>query len=117
MTSQLGAILRQMRADGLISEAETICRWPDGRDRTQYAMRHLRETRLQNVLGNLTEHEQYRIYSILSFAMPADACQEDESPPPHTDAEAIAELRQMPSAELACKIGCEACEGGRMFED
>jgi hypothetical protein len=81
MTSKLGSILRQMRADCLIREAETIRDWPNGEERTEYAARHLREARLHNVLGSLTEREQYRIYSILSFAMPADAPRHGERPP------------------------------------
>ena len=63
-----------MRVDCMVAEAELIRDWPEGEDRTEYAMRHLREARLQNVLGNLTQHEQYRVFSILSFAMPAVFC-------------------------------------------
>jgi hypothetical protein len=68
------------------------------------------------VLGNLTQQDQYRIYSILSFAMPTDGWADDEAPPPHDDAQAPEELPHMSAAELACEIGCEACEGGRMYE-
>jgi hypothetical protein len=116
MTNQLVSILRQMRADCMTSEAEAIRDWPEGEDRTYNAMRHLREARLQNVLGNLTEQEQYRIYSILSFAMPNDGWPDDHSSPPHVDAEAPADLQHMSPPELMCQIGCEACEGGRMRE-
>jgi hypothetical protein len=117
MPDKLGRILRQMRADCMIREAETIRDWPEGQERFEFALSHLREARLQNLLGNVTEREQYRIYSILSFAMPADAPAFDEAPPAHVDAEPPAEMQQTPPEELTCQLGCEACDaGGRMTD-
>jgi hypothetical protein len=105
-----------MRVDCMVAEAETIRDWPEGEDRTDYAMRHLREARLHNVLGNLSQQEQYRIFSILSFAMPSLFFADDDALPPKSDVDARSELQKMPEAQLTCEIGCEACEGGRMLE-
>ena len=81
MAEHLSHILRKQRSDALLRQAETIRDYGDCEQHTREAETHVREAMLQRALGNLTDAEQYRIFSILSFVMPSDAPGDDEPPP------------------------------------
>lgn len=72
MADHLGDILRKMRADALVRESQAIRDYPASTERSEAAEKHVREARLQRILGNLTAEEEHRIFSLLSFAMPED---------------------------------------------
>lgn len=78
MEEQLGSILRDMRADALVREAQAIRDYPECRERIDAAEKHVREARLQRILGNLSAEEEHRIFSLLNFAMPEDTETDDE---------------------------------------
>jgi hypothetical protein len=82
MAGNLAGILRRMRAESLIRQAETIRDYPPGDERTHAAESHVRETMLQRTLANITRQEEYQIFSILHFLMPSDAPFENDRPPP-----------------------------------
>jgi hypothetical protein len=77
----LAAILRTKRAEALIAQAQIIRHYPDDSDRIEEAGKHIRETTLQRALGVITAEEEYRIFSILCFAMPKDAPADGDEPP------------------------------------
>lgn len=114
MAETLPAILRRQRIESLIAQAETIRDYPDGQERIDEAETHKRQARLERTLGNITSHEEHRIFSILSFAMPKDAPAAHEQPPIDTDEQLWAD--ESPPSGAFCDLGCEACEGGRMTE-
>ncbi len=120
MPENLASVLHNQRIASLIGQAETIAGWPNGSQREEYAKRHVREARLLRVLGNISQQEEYQIFTILSFVMDMDAaainehCPDNrlEPPPPPPEPDAQAE------ADLACYLGCPACDdGGRMRDD
>ena len=81
MAEHLSHLLRKQRSDALLRQAEAIRDYPDCEERIQEAETHVREAMLQRALGNLSDAERYRIFSILSFVMPSDAPGENEPPP------------------------------------
>lgn len=87
MNECLASMLRRMRAESLISEAETIHAHPVGDERTTEAETLVREAMLQRTLGRLRQEEESRIFSLLNFVMPDDAPYFDEPWPLETDDE------------------------------
>lgn len=89
----LSQALRQRHEAALIEQAETIHRWPIGRERHEQAIIHIRSTLWERGLGRISDETQYRVYSILNFALPDEAAFENEPAPlpelePETDIEA-----------------------------
>lgn len=66
----LGKILRRRRSDLLLGDAEIIRDFPEGGERSHFAEMLIREAMVQQVLGNIDQETQYRVCSILAFAMP-----------------------------------------------
>jgi hypothetical protein len=120
MTESLGDTLRRMQVQSLTREAETIRDYRPGPERDKAAWKYLRQTRLDRMVGKITQEQEFRIFSILSFAMPADAPAVGESAPvdPNEEPPADAEEEIVIPHDVACHIGCEACDtGGRMTDD
>ncbi len=118
MAESLSHLLRNQRAQALLSQARTIRDYPECEERTREAGAHVREAMLQRVLGNLTDREQHRVFSILAFAMPLDAPTDDERPPIDTFELPPPQPSEPPPGDLASFSGCPACDtGGRMTEE
>jgi hypothetical protein len=66
----LGAVLRQRQSNSLVADAEIIRDFHAGDERTHQAQMLIREALVQQVLGNIDQETQYRVNSILAFAMP-----------------------------------------------
>jgi hypothetical protein len=119
MTEHLGDILRRMRKESLIREAETIRDYPSGGERDEEAWKYIREAMVQRAIGRIGREQEYQVFTILAFAMPSDAPGLHETSPidareePAGDAE---EETEMP-ADVACYLGCEACDGGGRMTD
>ena len=71
--SRLSAILRQRRVDALFADAEVIRDYLEGPERTEQAELLIREAMYKRAVARLTHEEAYRVFSILSFAMPSDS--------------------------------------------
>ena len=118
MPNRLSATLREMRATSLVRQAETIRDYPAGPERIVEAETYIREAMLQCILGNITQEDKYRVFSILHFAMPSDAPSAQEHPPVNPDDNPPAEPEEQIPFDAACFLGCPACdEGGRMVDD
>lgn len=109
-TDSLTQALRQEHERALVRQAETIRRWPGGRERQEQAMIHVRTALWERGAGRIGEETQHRVYSILSFAMPSDAALVDESTP-------LAELEREPDNEAAYfeqleRRSCPECGDG-----
>jgi hypothetical protein len=120
MTESLDVMLRRMQFQSLTREAETIRDYRPGTKRDEAAWKYLRQTRLDRMVGKITHEQEFRIFSILSFAMPADAPAVGESAPLGPNEEPPAEDEQDMAIphDVACYMGCEACDsGGRMTDD
>lgn len=76
----LSLSLKQRRRESLIADAEFIRDWPVAVERINEAQKLIREAMLQCTLGHITQGDEYRIYSILSFAMPSDSVMMAASP-------------------------------------
>lgn len=79
----LAFVLQERRQASLITDADVIASYPDGSDRMHHAEMLIREAMLLRTLGNIDHATQYRVFSILAFAMP----QPDAFPCPPFDAD------------------------------
>lgn len=89
----LTQILQSQHERAMIRQAETIRDWPIARERQEQAEIQVRSVLWERGLGRISNETQYRVFSILSFAMPNDAAIESEPAPlaelePETDIEA-----------------------------
>lgn len=89
----LAQVLQAQHERAMIRQAETIRDWPIAQERQEQAEIHVRSTLWERGLGRISDETQYRVYSILSFAMPNDAAVENGPAPlaelePETDIEA-----------------------------
>jgi hypothetical protein len=89
----LAQALQAQHERAMIRQAETIRDWPIARERQDYAEIQVRSALWERGLGRISDETQYRVYSILSFAMPNDAAIENGPTPleelePETDIEA-----------------------------
>ncbi len=120
MTERLGDILRRMKKESLIREAETIRDHPPGDERDEEAWKYIREAMVQRALGRIGGEQEYEVFTILSFAMPKDAPGLHETSPIDVKEEpaADAEDEKQTPPYVVCYLGCEACDsGGRMTDD
>ena len=70
----IGAILRHRRQANLITDAKVVASYTESPERTHHAELLIREAMLMRTLGNIDRATQFRVFSILAFAMPdADA--------------------------------------------
>ena len=70
MSPSLAARLHVLRMQGLLTAAETIRDWPAGEERIEFARRHIREAMLLGTIGRISQAEESRIFTLLTFAMP-----------------------------------------------
>ena len=94
----------------LLRQAETIRDWHRGRERDDQAAIHVRQALREQNMGRISQATQSLIYSILSFAMPADHSFVDESTP-------LAELEREAEIEAAFfeqldRQSCPECGDG-----
>ncbi len=68
----LANALHRHQVEALIAEADLIRDWPEGSDRTDQAIVLIREAMVRCATGRITQADESRVFSILSFAMPAD---------------------------------------------
>lgn len=66
----LGFVLQERRQANLVTDANVIASYPDSGERTHQAEMLIREVMLMRTLGNIDHRTQYRLFSILAFAMP-----------------------------------------------
>ena len=78
---KLSEALRDQHETTLIRQAETIRDWPRGRERNEQAEIHVRLALWEQGRGRISQAVQSRVYSLLSFVMPADAFAENEAVP------------------------------------
>ncbi len=70
----LGLVLTERRQANLITDARVVASYPESVERTHHAELLIREAMLMRTLGSIDHATQYRVFSILAFAMPdADA--------------------------------------------
>ena len=81
MPEQLADLLRQKRVEALLSQVEIVRRWPGIDDRVDHAQQLVREAMYLRCLGTITQAEESRVFSLLSFVMPTDACNPDDPLP------------------------------------
>ena len=81
MSESLAKVLHDHRVDALIAEAEFIRDWPDSSERIEEATVLIREAMLRCTTGRISHAEESRVFSILSFAMPANYYVEGEPSP------------------------------------
>jgi hypothetical protein len=74
----LTQILQSQHERAIIRQAETIRDWPIARERQEQAEIQVRSVLWDRGLGRISNETQYRVYSILSFALPNDAAIENE---------------------------------------
>lgn len=108
--STLTQALREQHEATMIRQAETICQWPVGRDRHEQAMIHVRSALWERGLGRISDESLYRVYSILSFAMPDDAAFENE-PTPLAELEKEADIETAYYEQLE-RQSCSECGDG-----
>jgi len=70
MPDSLAARLRTIHVDHLIRSAEAIRDWPNRAERIEQAIRHIRQAMFLCAVGKITQVEESRVFSLLSFAMP-----------------------------------------------
>jgi hypothetical protein len=92
-SESLAQALQAQHERAMIRHAETIRDWPIALERRQQAEIQIRSATWERGLGRISDETQYRVYSILNFAMPNDATLENGSMPlaelePETDIEA-----------------------------
>ena len=88
----LTQVLQAQHERAMIRQAETIRDWPIARERQEQAEIQVRSALWERGLGRISDETQYRVYSILSFAMPNDDPVENGPAPlaelePETDIE------------------------------
>ena len=88
----LAQVLQAQHERAMIRQAETIRDWPIARERQEQAEIQIRSTLWERGLGRISDETQYRVYSVLSFAMPNDERVENGPAPlaelePETDIE------------------------------
>jgi len=66
----LGYVLRERQQANLITDANVIASYPGGAERTNHAVALIRESMMMRTLGQIDHDTQYRVFSILAFAMP-----------------------------------------------
>ena len=66
----IGYVLKERRQANLITDAHVIASYPDSEQRRHHAVTLIRETMLMATLGHIDHSTQYRVFSILAFAMP-----------------------------------------------
>lgn len=76
----LATVLLEQHERDMIHMAEVIRDWPEGVERTNQAEIHVRWALLESGM-RISQETLYRVYSILSFVMPADAIYTDEATP------------------------------------
>jgi hypothetical protein len=89
----LAQALQAQHERAMIRQAETIRDWPILRERRDQAEIHVRSALWERGLGRISDETQYRVYSLLSFAMPNEATVDNGPAPlaelePETDIEA-----------------------------
>jgi hypothetical protein len=109
-TTTLAQALRDEHEAAMIRQAEIICRWPIGRERHEQAMILVRAALWERGLGRITDATQYRIYSILNFAMPEEATLEGD-PMPLAELEREAEIETAFYQQLD-RQSCPECGDG-----
>lgn len=110
-STTLSLALRNEHEAAMIRQAEIICQWPVGRERHEQAMIHVRSALWERGLGLIADATQYRIYSILSFAMPEDATLDDD-PMPLAELEREAEIEAAYYQQLD-RQSCPECGDGK----
>jgi hypothetical protein len=106
--------LRRVQIEAMVRQAEIIRDYLPGDERDREARQHVRSARIERTLGNITAEEESRIFTLLSFVMPRDAAGIHERPPDDARQQAPPEPADQMQPEVACYLGCPACEGGRM---
>lgn len=106
----LAQALRDEHEMTLVQQAEIIRDWPQGREREEQAMIHVRLALWEQRMGRISQATQSSVYSLLSFAMPADAAFTAEPTP-------LAELEREAAAEAAYyqqleRKSCPECGDG-----
>lgn len=66
----LSLALKHRRRESLLADAEFIRDGPEHGERIAVAQAFIREAMFQCALGHITQSDEHRIFSILSFAMP-----------------------------------------------
>ena len=79
--ANLREALRELHADALIRQAETIRDWPAGRERHEQAEIHVRFALWENTMGRISQATQSRVFSLLHIALPDAADFTDEATP------------------------------------
>ena len=79
----LAALLRKRQVEALLSDAEIIRSWSDEkerhvRERRTQAKLLIRDAMYRRTIGRISQEEASQVFSILSFAMPADYTVESE---------------------------------------
>lgn len=94
----------------VIRQAEIIRNWRTGPERNAEAETHVRSVLWEQSRGRISQAVQHRIYSILSFVMPADAAFASE-PTPLDQLEREAEWERAYQAQLQQR-SCPECGDG-----
>jgi hypothetical protein len=77
----LAQALQEQHEAAVIRQAEMIRDWRAGPERTKQAETYVRSVLWEQSIGRVGQATQYRVYSILSFVMPADAAIQGEPLP------------------------------------
>lgn len=111
----LAEALQSQHETAMILQAETIRDWPMTRERTAQAEIHVRTALWERGLDRISDETQYRIYSMLSFAMPNDDAYASETKSlPELEKEANAETAYYEQLE---RQSCPECGDGHCPAD
>jgi hypothetical protein len=106
----LNHVLDEQFAELLVCQAETIRSWPNATERFEQAEIHVRTALLEQIRGRITQETQCRVYSILSFVIPADGAFEGD-PQPLAELEREADWERAYHEQLQRRF-CEDCGEG-----
>jgi hypothetical protein len=109
-SESLAQALQAQHERAMIRQAETIRDWPIARERWEQAEIHVRSVLWERGLGRISDEAQYRVYSILSFAMPTDAAI-DSGPAPLAELEPETDIEAAYYEQLA-RQSCIECGDG-----
>lgn len=106
----LAQVLQMQHERAMVRQAETIRDWPIARERQEQAEIHVRSALWERGLGRISDETQYRVYSILCFAMPNDAAV-DNAPSPLSELELETDI-EAAFYEQIDRQSCPECGDG-----
>lgn len=68
--SSLPAALAKERKESLLKQAKIVRDWEDGPERAEQAKSLIRQALVEWAMGKISQETEFKLYTILNFAMP-----------------------------------------------